>query len=338
MLTLNCKNLFNNSKHTKNIKLSFSGILMSKFQKFSTKFTTTSIPKFSQPSLTKFSKFNFSSLFKKSPHQKVSNFYPVQKKSFSTPTFEDFMKNFEANMKESQKLASELLNELKTMNEEKIFTCVEKLNKLGMRLNHLEEIKNLITKDIAKFPLTKPSSLVLFFQFIDKLEIENIEEEFLKILPKYNSMTEKGKFSTQELVMVVYAYSKYQIIDRKIWEIFYRELEGKIQTLQLENITQLLLAFAMAQSLASSKNETFLDEEKLSKIYKELFASIDAKCQNLTYLDTFRICISMTKRPVNLTEIPQNTWNCLQLNFIKEINAFEIYHMSQILLLLCETP
>lgn len=265
-------------------------------------------------------------------------FYTLPHKNFTTPSFDEYMKTFERNMKESQRLSSDLLNHLKTINEEKIFLCIEELNKLGIRFNHLTEIKQFITNNINKIPLTKPSSLVNFFQFVDKLELENFEAEFAKILPTYNSMIERERFTTQELVMIIYAYSKYQIIDHNVWNLFFKQLDGKINTLALENITQLLLAFTMAQSLAQARNEFLIEEEKLQKIYKEIFTQINEKIHNLTYLDTFRICISMTKRPVNVTDIPQNVWTCLQQNFVKDINAFDIYQMSQILLLFCETP
>jgi hypothetical protein len=281
-------------------------------------------------------------LFQFSTFQKLSQsknkFHKLTLKNFSTPSFDEYMKTFEKNMKESQRLSSELLTNLKLMNEQKITQNMECLNKLGIRFNHLTEVRNFVTTNIEKIPLTNPESLVTFFQFVDKLELENFEAEFSKILPVYSHFIEKGLFSIHELVMVIYAYSKYQIINSDVWLLFYKQLEGKIHTLPLENITQLLLAFTMAQSLAQARNEFLIEEEKLQKIYKEIFSQINEKIQNLTYLDTFRICISMTKRPVNVTDIPQNVWTQLQNNFIKDITAFDIYQMSQILLLFCETP
>jgi len=286
----------------------------------------------------KLSKFPFSSKLFRPALTKSTNFYNYQRKNFAVPTYEEYIKNLEKNVEESQKLSAELMTHLKNINEDGMFKIIGELNKLGIPLNHLTEVKNFITKDIKKIPLTKPNSFVYFLQFLDKLGIENIEAEFSKILTEYNTMIEKGKFSLQELIMLVYAYSKYQITDSNIWNNFYKQIESNIHNLQLENITQLLMAFTMIQSLVNSKNQFLLEEEKFSKLYKEIFSEIQKKIENLTYLDTFRICISMTKRPVNVTDIPENIWKALQSNFMRDIGAFDLYQMSLILLLFCETP
>lgn len=69
-----------------------------------------------------------------------------------------------------------------------------------------------------------------------------------------------------------------------------------------------------------------------------MISNIETKQGELSYLDTFRLCISMYHRPVEINEISQSLWNNLQNTFIKNISAFDLYQMHQIVLLFIETP
>jgi hypothetical protein len=94
----------------------------------------------------------------------------------------------------------------------------------------------------------------------------------------------------------------------------------------------------MAKSLSSNKESDLLSEEEYKNLFNEIIKDVDSKISDLTYLDTFRICISMTKRPVPITNLSENVWMNLQNNFKKDITTFDLYQMSQIILLFCETP
>jgi hypothetical protein len=268
----------------------------------------------------------------------------ITKKADHTKELEDFLQNYEKNIKEADGIASELLISLKSQNEGGIISSIEKLNKLPIRYAHLEEVKQEILNNIEKIPLTKPHSFLQFIQFTDKLEVENFEEYFAKIDNKIRKFIEDKKFNIEELALLIYAYSKYQVTDKSLWRLFYNQiLSNGVENLKLESISQVLLAFTMIQSLSNNPNPNvnippLFSEEEYHTLYNKIFLALESKISSLSFLDTFRICISLTKRPVPLNQVSENVWKSLQLNFIKEINTFDLYQISQILLLFCETP
>ena len=184
---------------------------------------------------------------------------------------------------------------------------------------------------------------VQFNLFIKKVieEIENFEEYFEKLDKKIRPLIQKKEFFLQDLALIIYAYSKYQITEKSLWKTFYNYINmPEIQNLKLESISQILLAFTMIQSLSNQNPDIgqILDDQEYIDLYNKIFKVIESKISELSFLDTFRICISMTKRPLAITSVPESIWKALQLNFIKEIATFDLYQMSQILLLFCETP
>lgn len=338
----------------KNIKIS------SNFGLFNTVWNIKNLNKV-QPSKNYFTNKNFSVLlkniinpslsFKNNQIQKInSSVFKQPQKTFTTKNsnntkeLEDFLQNYEKNIKEADGIASELLISLKSQNESGIINSIEKLNKLPIRFAHLEEVKQELLNNIEKIPLTKSHSILQFIQFTDKLEVENFEEYFSKLDYKIRKFIEDKKFDLEELALLIYAYSKYQVTDKSLWKLFYNQLlSNGIENLKLESISQVLLAFTMIQSLSNNPNNTIptpslFSEEEYHTIYNKIFIALESKISSLSFLDTFRICISLTKRPVPLNQVSENVWKALQLNFIREINTFDLYQISQILLLFCETP
>ena len=220
------------------------------------------------------------------------------------------------NLKNAEIKANELLNLLtEDKNEEKIMEIIQQLNSLPIKFcknfNELNEF--LISNDnIQNIPLTSSSSLLNFLIFIDKFDIDDIEKHFLKIEPKYRRFIESGKFSLNDLSTIIYGYSKYQIIDPSIWAKFFSSLNGKLSSLDLTNVTKIFLAFSMVMTVKGD----IISSENFGSLFKQISQKIESDIKNLTHLDTFRICIAMTKRPMAVTDLSENVWS--QLRRVRE--------------------
>lgn len=273
----------------------------------------------------------------------ISKQFSITKRnSFSTmdknKEIEEFFKNYEKNVKEAESIANSLIESINSLNESEIMNNMEKLNNLPLRYSGFEELKSAVLNKFEQIPLQNAKTIINFIQLCDKLEIENFEELFAKIEFKIGKAFEAGKFELKDLAMLIYAYSKYQITDKNIWRSFYSKIIGNVNIFSLETTSQILLAFSMLQTFVESKKIEIFSNEEYGALYKEIFKNIENKINELTYLDTFRICISMTKRPVGIMDVSQNVWRALQQNFKKDITAFDLYQTSQIVLLFCETP
>jgi hypothetical protein len=248
--------------------------------------------------------------------------------------FNNFMKQYEENMKKANLKSLQLLQAIKSNQTSTMNTLINEILEIPVKLGSNTDLKNYILENLEKIPLNpeKEEEMKNFLLFIEKLEIDNFENHFLKIEPKYrNNLT---KYNKETLIAILYTYSKYRVLDQKVWNQFHDLLINQVKDLDLEHSTKLLLALTMA----TGSQKDLLSNEKSENLYREIFNNIEKKIGQLKYLDTFRIFISMTKKPVPIKTISDSTWAKLQKNFKENINYFDLYQISQILLLICEMP
>jgi hypothetical protein len=244
------------------------------------------------------------------------------------------MKAYEEHMKKAESLSLQLLQNLRAKNEDQIFAKMNEINDLPIKIGSISDLKEYILNNIEQIPLHsgKPDNICNFLLFIEKLEVDDFEKYFPKIENKIlNNLT---IYNTENLVLILYTLSKYRRFDKNVWNNMYNLLIDKIHLLDMQHTSKLLLGLVMTTSM----ERNILNDEQLSKIYTELFNNIEKNINDIKYLDTFRILIALTKKPISLRNISEKVWLKLQQNFRENINYFDMYQISQITLLLCEIP
>jgi hypothetical protein len=279
----------------------------------------------------------FKQLIKKLGVPKLNIMNRLCNVKFFTTSQEDFnsyMKQYEENLKKANSKGLQLLSAMKSGQTNTINTMITELLAIPVKLGTNKEIRDYIVANLDKIPLNSDNQEEMknFLLLIEKFEIDDFEKYFAKIEPKYRNNLKK--FDKETLIAVLYSYSKYRVLDKEVWNQFYELLANDVKDLDLEHTTKLLLALTMAMS---SQND-LLPKDKSDNIYREIFKNIEKRINKLTHLDTFRIFISMTKKPVPIRSISDEVWSKLQQNFKDNINYFDLYQYSQILLLICELP
>jgi hypothetical protein len=270
------------------------------------------------------------------PRFRVNNFFKgVMGRQFTTSQedFNTYMKQYEENLQKANLKGLQLLSSMKQGRED-INTIIGELLNIPVKLGTNKELKEYIIANLDKIPLNpeKQEEMKNFLLLIEKLEIDDFEKYFAKVEPKYRSNL--TRFDKETLIAVLYTYSKYRVLDNGVWSQFHDLLINQIKDLDLEHTTKLLLALTMA----TSSQKDLLPKDKCDNLYREIFRNIEKRIDKLTHLDTFRIFISMTKKPVPIRSISDDTWGKLQKSFGDNINYFDLYQFSQILLLICELP
>jgi len=249
--------------------------------------------------------------------------------------YQKFIKNYEENLKNISESIEKLINEIKKSDEEKIFGIIKQLNSYPIRFSEFVELKELIFKNIETIPITKQNNLLEFINFFDKFDLENYEEHFIKIMNKYEEKF--NYFSPDDLVTIIYNFSKFRIFEKKIWDNLLKIISKQISNLKTHSLSKLFLGLAM---LKVSDTELFLLNSSEDKIFAEIVQEISRPNNSkvINSQDVFRICISLTKKPINIMEVPNELWKKMQEVFIVNLHDYDLYQISQILLLFCETP
>jgi hypothetical protein len=245
-----------------------------------------------------------------------------------------YMKIYEENMKKAEDLSLQLLQNLRANNEDQIFAKINEINNLPVKIGSINDLKDYVLNNIEQIPLNsgKPQNICNFLLFIEKLEVEDFENYLPKIENKI--LKNINVYNEENLVLILYTLSKYRRFDKNVWNKIYDILIDKIHLLDMSHTSKLLLGLTMTTSM----ERNLITEDQASRIYTEIFKNIEKNINDIKYLDTFRILISLTKKPISLRNISEKVWLKLQQNFRENINYFDMYQISQIALLLCEIP
>lgn len=246
--------------------------------------------------------------------------------------YQKFANEYEQNLKKINDLIEQLLGEVKKGNEENIFNIIRQLNSFPIRYGQFIELKEFILNNIASLPLTKKENFIEFLTFYDKFDLENYEEFFSKILQAYENKI--NYFSPEELVVLIYSLSKFRIYKKELWTNLLKIISTQTSDLQTQSLTKLFLGLSM---LKVSEPDFFPQNSAEEKIFENILVHVAKKASELNSQDVFRVCISLTKKPITLQQVPENLWAKLQEIFTKNLTEYDLYQISQILLLFCET-
>lgn len=248
--------------------------------------------------------------------------------------FQKFASNYEENFKKISESIEKLIQEIKSLNEDNIFMIIKQLNSYPIRYGEFLELKELIFNNISNIPITKDVNLIEFINFFDKFDIENYEEHFKKIVPKYEERI--NYFSPDDLVTIIYNFSKFRIYEKSLWENLLKIISKQIINLKTHSLSKLFLGLSM---LKIFDPVLFKENSTENKIFYDIIGGL-SKGDNLKEInsqDVFRVCISLTKKPISSMEVPDNLWIRMQQVFIENLHEYDLYQISQILLLFCET-
>ena len=278
---------------------------------------------------------NFSFISKKSSLLNIPK-TSILKKSFSEKTqlkdeYQKFVSNKEENFNKISKSIENLISEVQNRNEENIFKILKELNSFPIRYSEFTELKELILNNIQNIPMTTASNLIEFITFFDKFDLENYEEYFSKILDKYTNKL--NYFNSEELVVVMYCFSKFRISDDGIWGKLLKIIQSQVNTLKTNSLSKLFLGLSM---LKTSQPNLF-SNDSTNNIFSEIIFYLNKNSAEINQHDVFRTGISLTKKPLPLSEVPENLWLNMEKVFIENLPDYDLYQISQILLLFCET-
>jgi len=248
--------------------------------------------------------------------------------------FQKFASDYDENLKKISQLIDNLMSEIKSSNEEKIFAIINQLNSYPIRYSEFTELKELILTNISIMSITKDANLIEFLVFFDKFDLENYAEHFAKIVSKYEARF--NYMSPEDLVTVIYNFSKFRIYEKTMWDNLLKIIAKQIDQLQTHSLTKLFLGLAM---LKVSDPDLFPENSAEERIFSSIINSLskEAHLDKINSQDVFRICISLTKKPINNMDIPDKLWNKMQSVFTANLFEYDLYQISQILLLFCET-
>lgn len=216
-----------------------------------------------------------------------------------------------------------------------MFTIIKQLNSYPIRYSEFVELKELILNNIETIPITKDQNLIEFLAFFEKFDLENYAEYFSKIVSKYESRF--NYLSPEDLVKIIYNFSKFRISGKQMWDNLLNIISKQLDHIQTHSLTRLFLGLSM---LKISESDLFPENSEQDKIFTSIIKLLE-KEENSSKLDShdvFCICISLTKKPVNAVDVPEKLWLRMQKVFTENIAEFDLYQISQILLLFCETP
>lgn len=250
--------------------------------------------------------------------------------------FQKFASNYEENFKKISELIENLISEMKTKNEEKIFQIISQLNSYPIRYSEFLELKELILSNIETIPFTKDQNLIEFLVFFDKFDLEDYATPFGKIAKKYESRF--NYLSTEDLVTVIYNFSKFRIYEKQMWENLLTIISKQVSLLQTASLSKLFLGLAMLKVSDPSLFETEQAATEKDKIFLNIISCLEKpeKLSEINSQDVFRVCISLTKKPINSIDVPEKIWAQMQKVFTANLFEYDLYQISQILLLFCE--
>lgn len=187
--------------------------------------------------------------------------------------------------------------------------------------------------------------LILILKFIDILELDPqiIREIFNNSCNKiekfdlYLTITildYSNNYLKDDFTYLCYFLSKYQISNKLIWnkyELFILSDKNKNIDYNIAEFSRLILAFSTISN--PSSNLIFTKD-----LYKFLISRIEEKIDNISSLDTFRLCMSLNKKTINYSKniVSQKVFNHLQVTFLNNLYKYDLYQMSNILILLAE--
>jgi hypothetical protein len=263
------------------------------------------------------------------PHDKDSNLSRVHSEELK-----DFKDEIEKSIKHGEALTNEILSKFKTLSEEDLFKLIGDLNRLP--ISKPDILRKFFQENLDKIPTNNLTSISELFLLLDKIHYENINQFGNKISEKVKDFIkeEADSIDKEALTTLIYLFSKQQVIDKTIWQQFYTTIKENVNKYDIGQISRLFLSFTMVQTASPD----ILKEQEFHKLYEDFLEIIEKKLSQLTYLDTFRICIAFSKKPVELLTVSKKIFDGLQQNFKDNINEYDLYQISQILLLLCETP
>jgi len=257
-------------------------------------------------------------------------FFNIAKKYLSTKdspkdNLEDAFMNHEKNLGIAKEKMEKLIVVLKSnkKDEDNIFKLIEELVQVPTNISTNDKFNQVFVDSIDSIPLTKNNSFKQLFLLFERLDINTSEPSFNKISKKVSSYV--NNFDVDTLTNAIYAFSKYRVTDSKIWSNFENMVIRSIDALNISNTSKVLIAFTMV----GHQNKNF---------YLKLFTNIEKNLKDLQFLDTFRICMALTKKLVDYNDVKPVIWANIQDNFVTNIKNFDLFQVSQIALLLCETP
>ena len=276
--------------------------------------------------------FSHTNIFKFSSIKATQNnfLFQLPNKQFAQQdkTYKDILKDYDKN----RQLATDLINvfmkdlsDSTLSNEDKIFSKLEEINNVQISLFEFNDFKQKIIENIDKFVITKNKSFSILFGLFDKLEIDENLDKTLTHLSKKITQNIKS-FDSETLSIVIYTFSKTRIKDDQMWELFEKTVTDNLSDkFDIKQLSQILISFTMV----NHKNRDF---------YKKVMSKIEQHIDKLYYLDTSRICFSLSRGIIPLNEISEGTFKKLQENFCNNISQFNLFQMSKILLLFSELP
>lgn len=230
-------------------------------------------------------------------------------------------------------LIEKLIDEINSNNETQIFEIIKELNKFPIRFSELIELKDFILSNMDKIPLNETSHLIEFLIFFEKFDLENPEENFEKILTKYKEKI--NYFNPEELVILIYNLSKFRIFEKNLWEELLKIIGSQLNKLTTTSLSKLFLALSM---LKFSKDEIFGKEDSAeNQIFIDIIHFLSKNLLEIKSDDVFRICISLTKRPITSMQVPEALMKRMSEVFQENLNEYDLYQISHILLLFSET-
>ena len=247
--------------------------------------------------------------------------------------YNEFMKNPEENMKKAliniEKIIDLLQNPQSTFI--KIKECNQYINNIitipvGLPLDNVlfHNLNDTLIKSISKLVFDTYHDIILFLKFIDLTNLKLGKDIIEKVIIKEEKLLTQAK-DPETISFLSQLLSKLQITTPSIWDYIISEYKNNKDEFNAGQLCKIFLGLIMISN-----------ENVEMPIVQLLLSSIEKLSKDLTYIDVFRLSMSISKKTIDPKIISQKLWNTIQNTMLFNITKFDLYQLSNILVLLCE--
>lgn len=252
----------------------------------------------------------------------------------------NFMKNPDEIIKKTNEIIKSITTNLKQNQIEGIVQKMREIieNPIGISTlsSEVSEFKREIYDKISSLKINDIDTLIIFIQFLDIIDY-NVSKDTQKYLiynKEYQSLFET--MNTEQISFISYYLSKYMIDDKFFWDLVIRKFNNDKSLFNIGQLCRILLGLVMIPNILYDGMSNNKNSEQCPIIVQDILKYIELDLKNITYIDVFRLSMALSKKTFNNRVVSQKIWNTINSVLLSNLSKFDLYQLSNILVLLSE--